>query len=402
VPAQTAHNILIAYKAETTFNVAPTNTGAFRFRPNAGTGLELVRTTINPGEIRSDLQSPMGRLGSGSVTGTFPGDLSVGSFDPLLEAALRGTWVAAVNITQATMTSITTTAGPPGTIVAAGGSWITQGVRVGDVVRLTGHAQAGNNNRNLRVTAVTTTTITVAETLIADAAPDATFTLTIARKVTNQDVPVRRSFYFERYDQDIDQSILYGGCRVASLNIIGAADAMAIIEVGFLGASATEQATGASPFFVSPTLSTTTALVFADATIREGGVDVVNLTGMNITLDLTAGVVPVIGSPVPFDVFDNRLNVSGTISAVRGDLTRFTRFRNETEAELSVLLVEPEAEPKDFLHIFIPRIKLTSVAAPFGGENAVIETANFIVGKKEEAGTTQYDDTTVVFSTSAP
>ena len=43
--------------------------------------------------------------------------------------------------------AITTTTS---TIVAAAGSWITAGVRVGDIVTLTGHSTAANNSLRLR------------------------------------------------------------------------------------------------------------------------------------------------------------------------------------------------------------------------------------------------------------
>ena len=123
---QTGRNVLLAYKAETTFNTAATAGSGYRFRANASSGLRLTRALINPGEIRSDGMTSMARLGSKSVAGTLSADASVGTFDPLLEAALRGTWTAAVAGTQATggLTSVTTTAN---TIVASAGSWITAG-----------------------------------------------------------------------------------------------------------------------------------------------------------------------------------------------------------------------------------------------------------------------------------
>jgi hypothetical protein len=79
--------------------------------------------------------------------------------------------------TSGTLTSITTTTN---TIVAASGSWITQGVKVGDMVVLTNHATAANNSLRLGVAAVTASTITIASAnLIATAVPDSAFTLTI-------------------------------------------------------------------------------------------------------------------------------------------------------------------------------------------------------------------------------
>jgi len=79
--------------------------------------------------------------------------------------------------TEATagLTSITTTTS---TIVASAGSWITAGFAVNDVVILTGHSTAANNNKPLNITALTASTMTVAQTLVADGVADTAFTVT--------------------------------------------------------------------------------------------------------------------------------------------------------------------------------------------------------------------------------
>lgn len=394
--SQTGQGIVVAYKVESAFNVAPGATGATRIRLNSSPGLSLQRTLITPGEIRADQLSPMGRLGSREVTGSYAGDLSLSSWDDFLEAVLRGTWVANVTINFSDVTSITT---GTNTIVGASGSFVTLGVRVGDVIRLSGHAQAGNNDRNLRVTGVTASTITVAETLTVDAVGDAAGTITILRTLVNSATPTRRSFHIEEYNQDIDESELFGGCRIVGVTIRGGPDGMATIECQVLGASVDTLATGASPFFTTPTLDSTIGLVMADATLRYGGADIATLTAFELSAAIVAATQPVIGATVTPDVFDNRLNVTGSLSLVRGDLVNVDRFTDETELELHVLLVEPEAEPKDCLSIFVPRLKLTSAGSPLGDDGAMIETLPFIAGKKESV--TGYDDTLLKFSTSA-
>lgn len=396
---QTGRNVLVAFGVESVFNTPPGAGVGKRFRPNASTGLKLSRAMINPGEIRSDGQTSMGRLGSKSVGGGYVGDLSVATFDPLLEAVLRGTYVAALAITQATagLTSITTQAN---SITATAGSWITAGVRVGDVVRLTGHSTAANNSRNLRVTSVTALILGIAETLIVDAVADTTFTLTVSKKLFQPAVPVRRSFTFEEYDADVDLTEQCTGCRISSVKITGQPDGMCTIEFGIVGADLNPLATGASPYFTAPTLTTTIGLTLADAVIRYGGADIVTLTAFEVMYDLTAKTQPVIGSIVTPDVFENPSAVSGSISGIRSDFTNLTRFTSETELELHVMMVEPESEPKDFVALFLPRIKLTGVDKGFGGDGAMIETMPFTVGPKEN--TTGYDSTMISISTSAP
>lgn len=393
---QTGTGILVAYKAQPTKGTAPGAAGGKRLRLNSSPGLSLQRATILPGEIRSDRQSPMGRLGSKTVQGSYTADLSVGSFDEWLEAVMRSTWVASVALAAGVGTEYTTTAN---TIVRASGSWITLGVRVGDVIRGTNFPDAANNNVNLRVTAVTAAAITVAETLVANATADADAVVTVLRKLANADTPTRRAFYIEEYHEDIDQSEVFDYCRIVGFTIRGGPDAMATIEFQVMGTDADVLATGASPYYTTPTLSTAVGLVFSDGLIRFQGADIAIATAFELTVTLNAATLPVIGSNTSPDVFDNRMDVSGSISMLRQDLDNVSAFNAETEYEMHLLLTEPESEPKDCVSIFVPRVKLSGVDAALGQDGGMIETLPFMVGKQE--GVTGYDDTTMTISTSA-
>ena len=337
--SQLGQNVLVAYKVEATFDTAPGDTGGTRFRLNPSPGLEMSKALITPGEVRADMLTPSSRHGSRTVQGSYSADLSIGTFDAILEAVMRSTWTAAVAITQTAMTSITTTTS---TIVAAAGSWLTEGVRVGDVVRLTDHATTANNNLNLRVTAVTATTITVAGTpLTLDATPDTSFTLTILKKLANASTPTRRSFYLEQYEQDLDLSTVFGGCRFGGFTLNGGPDSMATLDVPVVGASMNTLATGTSPYYTSPTLTSTQGLTFADAVIRFNGADIATLTGFQLTYTINPQTLPIIGSSTTPDVFDNRAEVSGQLTMTREDLSMVTAFANESELELMVLLTDP-------------------------------------------------------------
>ena len=528
---QTGKNIYVAFKIETTFNtIHVTLTGAEKLRLNPSPGLNMTRSTIAPGEIRADLMTQMPRLGSRSVGGSYNCDLSISSFDSIFEALFRSTWVAAVDITQATMTSITTTTS---TIVAPEGNWITQGIRLGDIVRLTGHSTAANNDKNLTVKSVfedgmddiatlaigtatekfaTTTTATfsianvdyskvatddlpfsgtstintagaggtthwgtflvqinaagtvstkhgtytsgtdqdyaseaaaivelatpdadniqlgyitvqgkaatawteatddltaggdcetatfynlpgavlartitvVGTPLTVDAAPDATFTLTILKKLKNATTPTRRSFYIEEYNQDIDQSEGYGGCRWSGFTIRGGPDSMATIELRVVGASQTGFATGDSPLYTNPTLATDIGLIMVDAGIYKDGVAVATITNFELNCDLNAQGLAIIGGTTTPDVFDNETAMSGTLSMLREDLTYITALGAETEYTLQLLLVEPDAtDPIDCLNFYLPRIKFTGVDTPLGQDGGMIQTTPFAVGMAE-------------------
>lgn len=396
-PLQTGRNLSVRYKQEPAFNTPPGTTGANQFRANASPGLSLTRSLINAGEIRSDLKTSMARLGSNDVKGSYTGDLSVGTFDPLLAAVMRGTWTPVLTASQADVTSVTQTVN---SIVGASGSFLAKGFAVGDVIQqnVTGGPGA-NNNRNLRVTSVSASTLGIAETLVADGTARTTFTITRTKKVIQPSVAQRTSYTFEEYYQDIDLSKQITGARISSMKVSGKPNGMATVEFGVVAANLIPLTTANSPYYTSPILTSSIGLVMTDAVIRFNGQDVTNLTSFDLSLDLKAASLPVIGSNITPDVFDNSADVTGSLSGVRQDFSNLNNFTSETELQFEALFTEPTSEPKNFISFFIPRLKLTGASSSFGADGAMIETLPFTVGDKGPV--TGFDDTMLAISTSA-
>jgi hypothetical protein len=97
---QSGRQIEVAYAVETTYGTLPDATPAKVFRPNAG-NLSLGIEPIRSNENRRDGMMTRGRHGTRSVTGQYSGDLSVGSYDDLIEAVLRGTSTRPLRSTRA-------------------------------------------------------------------------------------------------------------------------------------------------------------------------------------------------------------------------------------------------------------------------------------------------------------
>lgn len=393
---QSENNVVVAYKPEGTFGVAAAGgAGAKRFRLNGG-GLGLEMAQIASNELRSDMRSGATRNGSRSVNGGYPADLSVGTFDELIEAVFRGTFTAPSSITFATMTSVTTVADG---IVAATGSWLTQGVRVGQIVRALGLPDAANNSRNLRVVGVTAAKITTAETLVVNAGADSTGSIEIMKRLIQPATIVKRSFTFEENQKDIDGSELFIGAKIASMRISGGPDAMAIVEFGIIGADGSVLEGASSPYFTDPVATTSIGLTLADAKIRFGGEDVAVLSGFDMTLDNRQGGQAVIGGGITPEIFEGNATLGGSVSGIRRNLTNVTRYIAETPLELHLLLVEPGAEPKGFISLFVPNIKLGRPTKQYGSGSAMIEQLPFTAANKD--ATTGYDDTMLQYETSA-
>lgn len=396
---QTAANVLVAINRETTIGTVATVTSADRLRIIESPGLVFRRAPVISQEKRADGVMPMPRLGGKSVDGSYNTELTVGgAIDKLLESVMRSTWVAAVAITEATMTSITTTTS---TIVAAGGSWITQGVRVGDVVRLTNHATAANNSINLRVVTVTASTITVAGTpLVLNASADSAFTLTILKKLkTNTSGPTRYSYSVEQYDTDVDLSEVFLGNRAISVRMRCAPGQQVQITWGFLGMDRNQLAAGASPFFTSPSVTTGDPLIADDAAIYYNGAAVTTFTGFDLEFIINAAGQPVIGSLVGPNIYDNDLLVRGSISGIRADFANLTLFSAETEFSMGIMFTAPGTAPVDTMSIWLPRVKIMGLSAPAGGgDGAKIETKELAIATA--VATSSVDATVAVICSS--
>lgn len=399
---QTGSNYNVNLKVEVTEGTAATGGGSTgeRLRTLASPGLKLSRGLIRSAEKRNDGNKSIARLGGKSVAGSYAAELSVGSFDTLLEALMRSTWVAPATTTfnnGAALTSITVNS--TSQLTFAGTTVPTAfGLRVGDVFRLGGMSTTANNDVNCRVKAIAGSVVDVWGTPLTIQAADTACTLVIQRKLAQATTPTRRSFTIEQYLEDADVSEQFVGCRVVSMALQFQPNSMVTVTFGFIGLNRTTLATGSSPYFTSPTEYTSINLVADDASIAYNGALVTTLTGWTVNFTIDAAGQPVLGSLVGPGTFDNDLMVEGSCSAVLADFADHTLWDAETEFEMSIMLVEPDAAaPVNFIHLFFPRVKILDLEAPLGGDAALIQTRQLEFGPKVAA--TGYDAGVCTIST---
>jgi hypothetical protein len=396
--SQSASNVLVALKVQSGIGTPASGAGATGLRVKPSQSLKLNKQYINSEEVRRDGQSTRGRQGSRSSSAGYSSELSVGSFDALIEAALRGTFTVSTDITQATMTSVTTTTT---TIVASAGSWLTQGVRRGDMIKLTGFADAANNAKWFRVISVTASTITVAGTapLVLNATPDSTFTVTVAKNVIMGATPVERYFSLEEYQQNIDSSLYGTDMKVVKMDFNAQPNRNIEVTFTFMGLDAQSLTGASSPTFTTPTFTTTLPLVMVDGTIRINGVDYTVITGFQFSLDLGGATTPTL-APTSVDVFLANTKLTGSFTAIRQDLTFWAAFSAETQVEFFIHCAENEADPKDFISFYIGNAALSDNTTSIAQDGPMVETVPWTAGK-DEAGT-DHAATMLKVATSAP
>lgn len=399
MPYQSGKNVVAAFKEQVALGTRATGAGAIGIRSRSSGGLNLTAAQIRSGEVRRDGLTTLGRLGSQSAAAEYESELSVGTLDAIFEAILRSSFTPSFTITEATATSITTTTN---TIVRAGGSWITDGVRVGQVVKLANHSTAANNGKWFRVVGVTATTITVpANSLTADAAADITFILTVAKYLAAGAIPEERYFTVEEYMQDIDVSKVGEDMKLAGMTISVTPDNMIAVRFRFSGRDVVPEPSGTSPIFTDPVFTETPPLVLLDGYLRVNGSDRVDVTGFEISVDLGGEGVAVTGSRLSPDVFLKNAEGGGSLSLVMNDLAEFESFKAEDSIELWIYASENEVNPSDFVSIFLGNSAYRGDSSPFGNDNAVIETLPFEFGADVRGTALGYAKTMILISTSA-
>lgn len=367
----------VRYKQEVTFNTAPGASGAQLLRRVEST-LNIEKDSYAASELRTDYQMSDFRHGTRRTAGTIRGELSPKTYADFLQAALRRDFTAGAS---AASLSITIAGSGPYTITRAAGSWLTDGFKAGDVVRLTaGTFNVANSNKNLYVVSLTATVLTVVvpngSALVAEG-PIASATCAVTGKKTFTPTTghTDRSFAIEHWFADVPTSELFTGCKVSMVDIALPPTGLATIDVGVMGVGSVT--TSSSAYYTSPTAATTTGITAAvNGLLYIGGTAVATCTGLTLKIDGAYSGDPVVGSNTMPQIFPGRVTVSGQFTAYFESATFRDAFLNESELALSTLLTADNTATSDFLALNLPRIKLGS-AGRSDGEKGLILTADF-------------------------
>jgi hypothetical protein len=375
----TASGILkqVKYKVETTFGIVPAAATAQLLR-RVSSNLDLEKDAYASNELRNDYQLADFRHGIRRVRGSIAGELSCKTYSDFFAAALKRDFTAGVAISGLSITI----AGSAGawTITRAAGSWISDGVKVGDVGRLSAGAfNAANLSKNVQVYSVTATVLTCvvlnASVLVAEG-PIASSTFTVIGKKTYTPTTghTDKSFSVEHWFPDVPNSEVFSGCKIAGINIGLPATGMATCGFDMLGVNVTPNA---AEYFTSPTAVTATGNMAAvNGVLIVGGAAVANVTGITLTGSTGQDGQPVVGSNVIPALVAQRVKWSGQFTATFNATTFRDNFLNETEIALACAFTADNTAASDFLAFTLPRLKLTSCQRD-DGEKTIVATYAF-------------------------
>lgn len=341
---------------------------------------ELQRESFSTAdEITSVQQVVSVRLGPKAVKGTLNGLLSPGTYSDPLSALLRRDFTAVTTITGLALT--VAGAGPTYTITRGAGSWITDGIKVGYVVRITAVANASNLNKNLFVVSLTATVLTVivvnGSALVAEG-PTAASAVSVPGKVTWAPGTGHTQIYFtfEEWFPDVPYSERFQDCRVGSAQLTLPGQGNATIQMAIDGLDYT---TGTAAYYTAPTSETTSETCNASSGVMlVNGTAVATITDLQFTIDGNQSLAdPVVGNNVRPDVFVGKVGASGQFTAYFDSSTNQDNFAGEVDVALAGVLPNGSLAAADFIAWALPKLNITA-ASPADGETGLKRTYRFM------------------------
>lgn len=365
--------------------------------------LNMGRALFESNEINSSQQLRDARLGVKAITGTITGELSPGTYAELIASVIRGSFSASV--IGGPESDITVT-GSNSTITltsASTGTFVTDGLKVGKVIRLTGLAEAGNNDNNVIIISLTELVIVgvyINGTIAVSEAPGSAITITeIGKSVTTPIIGHDRDYYtIEHNYSDINQSEQFKDAVFSGFNLAVTPDGMTTIGLPVM---ALDMDTSTSAYFTAPSDATTTGITAGpNGSLIINGVRQTTVTGVSdITVDGQYAPQDVIGTTTGPDILPGVLKASGTLTALFQDEVERDLFLNETEVSVSLTLTTDDTNTSDFVSITLPKIKFSDSAKSVSN-NALLQTLPFQALENTTAllglplGTIVYQDST--------
>lgn len=396
-------NKLVSCKREATYGTKPSASGAQAMRRVTLTGGKK-KTTFKSNEINSHRQLSYSKHGVISVNRSLSGELAPGSYSDFLSSILRRDMTAGASAAGVSLTIAASGAG--WSITRAAGSYLTDGFKVGDVVRLAGAGlSASNAAKNVQLVSVTATVATGyvlnGSALVAEG-PIASCTVTVQGKKTyapttgHTDV----SYSIEQWHPDITKSETDVGVKIGKASIGMKPNGVTTISFDAVGR---DIETATSQYFTSPTAAVGTEGVnVLSGVVCVNGAPIATLTNLSVSIDpSTAPGEATLGSRYSPFIFRGKTLVDGTMSFYFVDASIRDLFDNETAVDLFFTWASSNDAAADFVAFTMPNVKINGDDRD-DGEKGVIVTAPFTAAYNSTGGAgVKHEQTTISYQDSA-
>ena len=372
----------ISYKKEANgaWGEIPAVTTGAQYLRRTSSDFNVIKSTLESNEINPTFQLVGVRTGVGSAEGSLSGELSAGTYADFFASVVAKDFSAVAPITGLSLTIAA--AGAYFTVTRAAGSWITDGVKVGNVVHITvgTGADPANLNNNLLVLSMTATVLTVQVlSRISMVAPNSITAGTVVVKGKTTMVPTTGhtddSYSFEQWYADIAQSELFGGMKVTSAAVSVSPDGLSTVDFSMAGKDLTK--TGTSEFFTSPSAASTSGLLAgATGALIVNGQPGACITDASINIDRNTENTQCIGSSSVSSIAVGQIRATGSFSAYFSDATFRDIYRNEQNVSVVLALTESNDKAANVIVFVLPKVRFLS-ATNADAEGNIVQSIDY-------------------------
>ena len=183
---------------------------------------------------------------------------------------------------------------------------------------------------------------------------------------------------------DIDQYLVYSGCKINTIGISASSEGISTFDVGIIGKG--EPAVDTSSEDAAPTEYTSDALCAFSASIAEGGSPSAIITQVDLTLNngLDDSLRTIGSSGEIVDLPETLASVTGSLTALFQDMTLLDKGLDHTESDLTLTWTSGTHS----LALHIPELVYEPSSPAISGPAGVMVNMNFRAYYADDADAT--------------
>lgn len=321
----------------------------------------------NTSQVSKNVRSDRNKSGvvrtAVEVGGDIAVELSYGAYDSLIESALGGTFSTALSIVASTGVSAASSDN------SFNGTGLFSNAVVGQWVKVSGFANAGNNGYFKVATAASGKITVVGGTLTTESAgPAVTIKGSLCKNGTTE-----KTFTIERHFTEITSPAIYNLFTGLIVDEMSFNLATSDIAQGSFSLIGLDMAVGSSSGFSGSTAAATTASMNSVENIKKVFVNNIvsteDYTGIEFSVNNNVNARRAMGSLAAVDVTQKSIDVTGTISEYFENVTMLNRLVNFNDVALAVVI--EDAAGNGYVFDF-PSCKITQAALDNGGTDSDI------------------------------
>lgn len=353
------------YVAEVTPGVTPTNPVWLPLR-NTGGVPAITRDTLTSNELDGSRETTSIRTGNKQVSGEYAIELSSKSQDDWLAGALGSTWRPGVSLTDLSIT----VAPADKTFTRKAGSFISDGVRVGDLIAFTG--LTGDNAKPFIVTKVSETVVTgagIQHTLTVTTDAETGAKTGDKLETGNECKTFSILTWYKGQCEGDDACTLTKGVEVSGFTVEQAVNAMVTGSFPFIGRSQEILTEAPSDSNFSKVTFTDEPFSSVDVSVFDGSTPL-RCDSLTITNDNSASAQFELGNTNVAFVERSRAANTFSISGKLYDMAMIQKFINEQQVEINSIL----AGVNGAMSFSLKRAELTAVTPEIGGPESITQS----------------------------